>query len=119
MPTLYDRVRNVRFNQVRKSPIYRVLQVIPTPARPWLLALESIHQVRDRQRINRFERREAKLKEELQEAKSRRKGTLGIGRILLAVGLTLLATNLNRSRQGKIRVSGFMPTPTREPATKP
>lgn len=117
MPTLFDRVRNVRIENVRRSPIYRVLQVLPTPARPWLLALEAAHQTKERRMERRFERKEARLMRRLDKAEAR-KGGLGIGRMLVAAGVAVLAMQLAKSKPGSLRVSGFMKSLSRETVEK-
>lgn len=114
MPTLLERVRTMRIENVRRSPVYRVLQVLPTPARPWLLALETVHSARERRMTNRFEKREARLQHRLEKAESKRKGGLGIGRMLFAAGLAVLAMQLTKSKSGNLRVSGFMKDTSRE-----
>jgi hypothetical protein len=116
MPTILDRVRNVRMETVRRSPVYRVLQVLPTPARPWLLALETVHNNRERRLEQRFQRREMRLQRRLDRAESK-KGGLGIGRMIVAAGLAVLAMQLAKP-QNRVRISGFMKTPAREPASK-
>jgi hypothetical protein len=107
--------RNVK--NVRHHPIYRVIQILPTTARPWLLALETLAEARERRMTNKFQRREAHLLNELNRAKAKKRGGLGLGRILFAAGLTFLASQLTRSQQGNIRSTPLMKEKTKETAT--
>lgn len=109
---------NRHVNNVRRSPMYRVLQVLPTPARPWLLALETITELRERRMQRQFGRREDHLLRQLDKAKHHKRGGLGLGRMLFAAGLTLLASQLNKSKQqGRVRSTPLMKTPQRDKAT--
>ena len=111
---------NRRMKSARRSPLYRVLQVAPTPVRPWLLALETVAEVRERRMQRQFQKRESRLLHELDRAKGRKRGGMGLGRILFAAGLTFLASQLTKSqRQSKRRTRStpLMNTPEREKAT--
>ena len=105
-------------SRARRSPMYRVLQVLPTPVRPWLMALEAFHQVRERQMERRFDRREHRLMRQIDRASHRRRGGGGLGRLIFAAGLTFLASQLTRSSsKGQVRSTPLMKTPTRDKAT--
>lgn len=111
-------MNNRHVKGARKSPIYRLLQVLPTPARPWLLALEAAHQVRERRMERGFSRREHKLQRELDRARGRKRGGMGLGRLVFAAGLTFLASQLTKSQQkGQVRSTPLMKTPEREKTT--
>lgn len=109
---------NRHVKNARRSPIYRVLQVLPTPARPWLLALETFTEMRERRMQRQFGRREDTLLRQLDKAKHHKRGGLGLGRMLFAAGLTLVASQLNKSKQrGQVRSTPLMKTPQRDKAT--
>jgi hypothetical protein len=119
MAKLIDRLSwaNTRLESARKSPVYRILQVLPTPARPWLLALEAVHMASRDRLTNRYERREAKLRHELDAARAERKPKKrggGFGRLLFGIGLAVAASQLNKRKKPSIRSTGFMKSPTRE-----
>ena len=110
---------NRHVKNARRSPMYRVLQVLPTPARPWLLALETIAEARERRMERRVNKRESQLLHELDRAKSRKRGGIGLGRMLFAAGLTFLASQLTKPQQqkGRVRSTPLMNTPERVKAT--
>lgn len=84
-----------RANTYRKSPVYRALQVLPTPARPWLLAVETLAGARLDRQARSYERREQHLKRELHQARSKRKKHGGgLGRLILMGGLAFAASKL-------------------------
>ena len=119
MAKLIDRLSRVssRLDVARKSPVYRALQVLPTPARPWLLALEAVHQASRSRLTHRYERREAKLRHELDVARAERhtkKRGMGLGRLLFGVGLAIAATQLNKRKKTTVRSTGFVNSPERE-----
>jgi hypothetical protein len=111
-------LNNRHVKGARKSPIYRLLQVLPTPARPWLLALEAAHQVRERRMERGFSRREHQLQRELDRARGRKRGGMGLGRMVFAAGLTFLASQLTKSQQkGQVRSTPLMKSTEREKTT--
>ena len=95
--------------RLRRSPMYQVIGVLPTPVRPWLLAFETIAALRLAYSEGKHTRREAALERQLQRVTTRRGGALR--GLILGVGLTWLARRLLATRPAasqRLRVSGFV-----------
>ena len=95
--------------RLRRSPMYRVAGILPTPVRPWLMAFETIAALRLAFSEGKHHRREASLERQLQRALGRRGG--GFRAMIIGAGLTWAARKLMASKpaaQQKLRVSGFV-----------
>ena len=96
-------------SRVRRSPVYRVISILPTPARPWLMAFETLTALRLAFSENKHQRKEARLEQRLARALGRRGG--GIRGMILGAGLSWAAKKLLESKaadQQRMRISGFV-----------
>lgn len=95
--------------RLRRSPMYRVASILPTPVRPWLLAFETIAGIRMALMERKHGRREASLEKQLTRALSRRGG--GLKGMIIGAGLSWAAKKLLASKpaaEQKVRISGFV-----------
>lgn len=95
--------------RVRRSPVYRVVSILPTPARPWLMAFETLTALRLAFSESKHLRKEARLEQQLARALGRRGG--GLRGMILGAGLGYVAKRLLESKsadQQRLRVSGFV-----------
>lgn len=95
--------------RVRRNPMYRVIGILPTPVRPWLLAFETIAALRLALSEDRHLRKEARLEQRLARALGRRGG--GLRGVIVGAGLSWAAAKLLESRatgRRRLRVSGFV-----------
>lgn len=98
-----------RATKVRRSPIYRVLSVLPTPARPWLLAFEALTELRLKRVNYMHERKEAGLQHllDVTRTKAGKKKSSHWGLKLLGLGLAYAATRLTAKQTGPELRSGL------------
>jgi hypothetical protein len=96
-------------SKLRRSPVYRALGFLPTPARPWIMAFEAISALQLRKVESTHLRKEASLERQLNRAMRARGG--GLRAMVIGAGLTWAARKLMASKPvqaRKLRVSGFM-----------
>lgn len=106
--------KNRQVKGTQRSTAYRVLQMLPTRARPLLLAMDAIAVARERRMQSRFNKRESQLLHEIDRAKHPKRGGMGLGRLLFAAGLTFVAAQIARSQKGQLRSTPLMNSPVRE-----
>lgn len=92
----------------RRSPLFRVLQVLPTPVRPWLMAYDALSEVRYRFNERRHGRREASLRSQLTTAKAQR--GISLRTLVIGAGLAYVAAKLlpTATAAPRLRISGFV-----------
>jgi hypothetical protein len=96
------------------STLLKVLSVLPTRMRPLLLAFEVYSAYRNRQRLHDAKQvweTEYNRKNPKPELKSKKRGGMGIGRLIIGAGLAYGVSQLMKTQdqKGTVRSTDFMP----------
>lgn len=95
------------------SKLLKILSVIPSGVRPWIIAFEVYSAYRNRQRLSEAKQvweTEYNRKHPKPELKKKR-GGLGLGRMIVGAALAYGVSKLMESpdKKGTVRSTGFMP----------